>query len=379
MPDPLATLVPTALDTGPGPRVSLAPAAPVAGATGADARGDSVTISLGGAPRDLLASLAQTAPPPKPLSDGWRDDAGRGVGTNLGDTEAALHLFYARHPELGGRPPAPGTDAAKELDGLRLTQFAADAATRTDGAESHWTSFGSRSVKVGADDRATALAILGQQHPELGGKPPAKGTPLADDLKRLEVDVAQNKYNATIDAALAAHPTAGIDAKTFKSLLVQESGLDPNVGTNHAGYTGIAQLGSDLATKAQANDPSTAIPIAAEALHGKAAYLEKHVFPDFQLDATDKTKFILGAYNGGEGTMQKAMSTYRAEHPAKPAGKPVPKPAPTPITWDDILSPHDDITKSPVYQAVPPAWGQTAKYHEIGDYANDIVSRATQP
>ena len=230
--------------------------------------------------RTQLAALDPTEATPPPADQGWNDRQ-RGVNRNLGDTESALQLFYQRHPSLQGRPPTDGTPEADELKDLHLWADSQRLGRTPDPAETHWSDANDdRAITVTKADRETAHQIYFQQHPELNGRAPKAGSALDQQLQTLTKNVAQNRYNATIDQAVRRYPTEGVDAKTLKSLLVEESGLNPNVGTNSAGYTGIAQLGPDLASTSVANDPLQAIPLAAKALKGKAAYLDG-VFPKY--------------------------------------------------------------------------------------------------
>jgi soluble lytic murein transglycosylase-like protein len=111
----------------------------------------------------------------------------------------------------------------------------------------------------------------------------------------------------------------GLSPSVLKALLVQESGLDPTV-INGYGYAGIAQIGRDEAREVglyvgfagsssdERLNPRKAIPAAARLLDLKAQRLGQAVFSRYgQPEGIEYWKFVLAAYNGGEGTIALAM------------------------------------------------------------------------
>ena len=117
----------------------------------------------------------------------------------------------------------------------------------------------------------------------------------------------------------AASWCPGLSPTILKALLARESGFDPNV-INQYGYAGIAQLGAQEARAAglrvgipgsgfdERLNPNKAIPAAAKLLGIKLQRLWDSGFAQYgQPEGPELWKFVLGAYNGGEGTITLAM------------------------------------------------------------------------
>jgi hypothetical protein len=130
------------------------------------------------------------------------------------------------------------------------------------------------------------------------------------------------KYDDLIVNAVEWCP--GLSPAILKSLLAQESNFNPDV-INKYGYAGIAQFGRSEAHEVglkvgiagtssdERLNPSKAIPAAARLLNIKAERLGEMAFSKYgQPEGTEFWKFVLAAYNGGEGTVTLAMGhAYR--------------------------------------------------------------------
>jgi hypothetical protein len=240
------------------------------------------------------------------------------------------------------------------------------------------TSVGNRNVTVTAADRADAAKLYADL-------PADKRTPA--ELTVLRNDVAQNKYDSTINAAVTATrlraPDAAIDPMIVKSLLYQESNFRADPG-NRGNYQGIAQMGSAEArshgltvnaTVDERLDPTKAIGAVPKILsdYDYAIPYSKYVKEGLGVtpQGDDRAKFYLAAYNGGTGTVSAAMRIAAAD------GK-------NPLDFQNLLAqPGQSIESSPLYKAIDtvlrkdaPSIDPTEKYDEISKYANDIVARA---
>ncbi len=260
-----------------------------------------------------------------------------------------------------------------------------------DPAETDWQRIiGDRDVKITQDDRVAAE----QRFRALNNRAPTPADAVA--LTALQREVAQNKFDETLDAAVAAHPLA--DAAILKSLLYQESDLNGKEGVNPFGYAGIAQLGEAEARAAGLTvnehfddrlDPLKAIGAAAFTLERKDMALQ-HAFKSYGQPAGDeRLKFDLAAYNGGEGTIGIAMhlayekGLKQAEASGLSGDAATAAAQKYATVFDNLLEPKNDISQFPLYQAADVALGKygcdpNEKYHEISQYADDIVTRARQ-
>jgi hypothetical protein len=240
------------------------------------------------------------------------------------------------------------------------------------------TSIGNRNVTVTPEDVAAAQKLYAEL-------PAAERTPAA--LRALERDVAQNKYDAAIDSAVAdtrlRAPDAAIDPLIVKSLLYQESNMQANPNA-HGAYRGIAQIGKGEArasgltvdgTTDDRLDPVKAISAVPKILerYDYALPYSKYVKEGLGTmpQGDDRARFYLAAYNGGPGTISEAMKLAAAD------GK-------NPLDFQNLLAqPGQPIEASPLYRAIDdvlrkdaPSIDPHEKYTEISSYANDIVARA---
>jgi hypothetical protein len=204
-------------------------------------------------------------------------------------------IFYARHPEMLDQPLL--AEHAELID--------------------EWNNISARLVhpvltEVGSmqpgDLAGTGLSEYWTPFPEGPGQ--RVGNPAT--FGEASVD-----FDGIISRATEWCP--GLSPAVLKALLVQESGLDPTV-INGYGYAGIAQIGRDEArevglyvgfaggTSDERLNPHKAIPAAARLLDLKAQRLGQAVFSRYGLPAgIEYWKFVLAAYNGGEGTISLAM------------------------------------------------------------------------
>jgi murein DD-endopeptidase MepM/ murein hydrolase activator NlpD len=188
----------------------------------------------------------------------------------------------------------------------------------------------------------------------------------------------QNKFNEEI---YNATKDRGINPYILKSLIAQESGFKPEA-RNNGGYAGLTQIGGAAITTAGLNIgntkkvdkkwefdlkgderfiPEKSIEGGAKVLLAKMKSVDKLVFKNYTvpLSELEKYKFYLAAYNGGEGTVQKAYNASGI----------------TNATWDDIIKGKEN---SPLWGSIPESWGREGKYKEISTYPTEIIARATQ-
>ncbi|HEY0078953.1 MAG TPA: transglycosylase SLT domain-containing protein [Pyrinomonadaceae bacterium] len=201
---------------------------------------------------------------------------------------------------------------------------------------------------------------------------------------------ATERYDEVIARAVEWCP--GLSPAILKSLLAQESNFNPTV-VNQYGYAGIAQFGREAAREVglkvgvagtamdERLDPSKAIPGAARLLNIKAQRLGEMAFSRYgQPTGVEFWKFVLAAYNGGEGTVTVAMGhAYRAgmaQARAKGlAGTAAVSFARTYASqWENLKA---GGLNSPLAQATSRYFPDlaAAKYHEIGNYPTAIVAR----
>ena len=203
--------------------------------------------------------------------------------------------------------------------------------------------------------------------------------------------VSNSLYDEVIARSVGNCP--GLSPTILKSLLAQESNFRPTV-INSYGYAGIAQFGRSAAREVGLNvgiagsstderlNPQKAIPAAARLLNIKAQRLGETAFSKYgQPGGTDFWKFVLAAYNGGEGTVALAMgNAYRVG---------VEKARANNLVGADVVrfarnyaSSWENLkiggTASPLGQAAARYFPKIAaqKFYEIGNYPTQIVSRA---
>ena len=234
--------------------------------------------------------------------------------------------------------------------------------------------------------------------------------PVVRELPKVETDWTQgfgrsirnqNVFNEEIASALRNF--VFLPPEILKSILAQESGFAPQA-RNEYGYAGIAQLGLAEARfvglktgssrmgstkqgikarfdleKDQRFVPRLAIPGAALLLNAKASALEHGVVTKSgqQLigfstlgrpSGDDYWKFVSAAYNGGEGTILKALQfAYGGV-------------APDEVRWADMVkSPNGNIRRTPLWRAIAAVgMDPRVKFREISQYADNVLRRARQ-
>lgn len=200
----------------------------------------------------------------------------------------------------------------------------------------------------------------------------------------------ENLYNALIPDAIASK-WAGpppLPPLILKSQIAQESAFDPKA-VSPSGYVGLLQLGAEEAKsqglKLEPIDertiPEKNVPAGVGVLgikhgvvrnplglwdtpfaHKVADYYEEKGLPsDRQI-----WYLSLAAYNGGGGTVLKAMASAIDRDL-------------DPREWANLIGPVDDHKKSPLYAAIkdtypPSMWN--SKYREMSQYPIRILSRA---
>jgi soluble lytic murein transglycosylase-like protein len=212
-------------------------------------------------------------------------------------------IFQARHPELIGADLSQSPELLDE-----------------------WNDISARLVQPMLNDLA---ALQSSAAPGVSdrpfGAPPFGVPPSGETAPRVtgrDKMAAASALDPLIEQAVALCP--GLPPQLLKSLLVQESGLRTDV-VNQYGYAGIAQIGRREARELGLSvgvpgtesderlNPSLAIPAAARLLHVKAQRLTEMAFSRYGTPQGDEYwKFVMGAYNGGEGTITVAMGhAYR--------------------------------------------------------------------
>lgn len=185
----------------------------------------------------------------------------------------------------------------------------------------------------------------------------------------------------------------GLSPAILKSLLAQESNFNPTV-INQYGYAGIAQFGRDSAREVglqvgiagsemdERLNPYKAIPAAARLLNLKAQRLGDIAFSRYgQPDGAEFWKFVLAAYNGGEGTVALAMGhayrtgLARARVQGLVGYDAVSFARSYASKWENLRIGGED---SPLGLATARYFPllATSKYHEIGNYPTAIVARS---
>jgi hypothetical protein len=204
-------------------------------------------------------------------------------------------IFYARHPEMLDQPLL--AEHAELID--------------------EWNNISARLVHP-------VLAEVASVLPADPGGPGFSEywTPVPESAgQRFRNTATFNEASGHFDGIIsrATEWCPGLSPSVLKALLVQESGLDPTV-INGFGYAGIAQIGRDEAREVglyvglagsrsdERLNPHKAIPAAARLLDIKAQRLGEAVFSRYgQPAGIEYWKFVLAAYNGGEGTIALAM------------------------------------------------------------------------
>lgn len=185
----------------------------------------------------------------------------------------------------------------------------------------------------------------------------------------------------------------GLSPSILKSLLAQESNFNPTV-INQYGYAGIAQFGREAAREVGLHvgiagsemderlNPYKAIPAAARLLNLKAQRLGDLAFSRYgQPDGAEFWKFVLAAYNGGEGTVALAMGHAYRNGLARARAEGL-------VGYDAVSFARSFASKwenlrtggegSPLGLAAARFFPMLAvsKYHEIANYPTEIVARS---
>lgn len=280
-------------------------------------------------------------------------------------------IFYARHPEMIGRPLLKEhqelLDEWNEISALIVHPTLNEVGDALDSAEAEGVEEIARSATIGAVDNG-------------GGRVDISGA-------------ATTRFDDTIIRAVESCP--GLSPAVLKSLLAQESNFNPRV-INRYGYAGIAQFGRGEAREVglhvgfagSATDerlmPTRAIPAAARLLNVKAQRLSETAFARYgQPNGVEFWKFVLGAYNGGEGTVAVAMGyAYRtglAEARSRSlVGNDAVKFAKRYASqWENLKIGGEQSPLGLAAARYFPALA-VAKYHEIGNYPTQIIARAAR-
>jgi hypothetical protein len=185
----------------------------------------------------------------------------------------------------------------------------------------------------------------------------------------------------------------GLSPAILKGLLAQESNFNPVV-INQFGYAGIAQFGRQAAREAglqvgiagsemdERLNPNKAIPAAARLLNLKAQRLGDLAFSRYgQPNGVEFWKFVLGAYNGGEGTIALAMGHAYRDAMARARAKGL-------LGYDAVSFARSQASRwenlkaggetSPLALAAARYFPSLAlsKYYEIANYPTAIVARS---
>lgn len=203
---------------------------------------------------------------------------------------------------------------------------------------------------------------------------------------------ATHRFDDVIARAVQWCP--GLSPAILKGLLAQESNFDTDV-INRWGYAGIAQFGREAAREVglrvgvaggptdERLDPDKAIPGAARLLHLKAQRLGASAFSRYgQPNGVEFWKFVLAAYNGGEGTVTLAMGHAYREGMARARARGLVGPEAVAFArsyaskWENLKA---GGMSSPLGLAAARYFPSLAqmKYHEIGNYPTAIVARVS--
>lgn len=280
-------------------------------------------------------------------------------------------IFYARHSEMVGEKNLAGQpDLLDEWNSISalLVHPTLNEVSDILGANVQTVAVG------GAAEIQTAF--------ERASNSPVKNLPVQG--------VKNNLYDEVIARSVEGCP--GLSPHVLKSLLAQESNFRPDV-INSYGYAGIAQFGRTAAREVglsvgvagTASDdrlnPNKAIPAAARLLNIKAKRLGEIAFAKYgQPTGVNFWKFVLAAYNGGEGTVGLAMGHAHRVGVSKARAQG--------LVGEDVVrfarnyaSNWENLkiggTGSPLGQAAARYFPTIAaqKYHEIGNYPTQIIGR----
>lgn len=280
-------------------------------------------------------------------------------------------IFYARHPEMLDVPLTREhqelLDEWNQISALQVHPIVNEASDLT-GANVAGGELRGDGVMATAFDRAFGSSV---------------------HTKNIEGG-ATHRYDEIIASAVQWCPN--LSPAILKSLLAQESNFKPTV-INQYGYAGIAQFGREAAREVglrvgiagsemdERLDPSKAIPGAARLLNIKAQRLGEVAFARYgQPTGIEFWKFVLAAYNGGEGTVTVAMGhAYRAGMAQARAKGLVGTHAVGfarryASQWENLKAGGLDSPLALAAARYFPSLA-AAKYKEIGDYPTAIVAR----
>ena len=292
-------------------------------------------------------------------------------------------IFYARHPELQGEPltKQEWLDEWNQISALLVHPTINEVGDflganilggEIKGARQFASAFERAFQTPAVDGQASAgHASAGQASSGAGGT---------------------RRYDEVIARAVEWCP--GLSPAILKGLLAQESNFNPTV-INQFGYAGIAQFGREAAREVGLHvgiagsemderlNPSKAIPAAARLLNIKAQRLSEMAFSRYgQPNGAEFWKFVLAAYNGGEGTITVAMGhAYRTGLTEARAKNLVGTEAVSyarqyASRWENLqaggLSSPLGLAAARYFPTMA-----AAKFREIGNYPTAIVARAT--
>jgi soluble lytic murein transglycosylase-like protein len=281
-------------------------------------------------------------------------------------------IFYARHPEMKG--VAMTSENADLLD--------------------EWNTISALLVHPTLNEIGNYIGIDFQKDSNLSDTEKlnnAFANASKFNINAGDLSKTTTRYDDIIANAVLGCP--GLEPAILKSLLQQESAFNPSV-INKYGYAGIAQFGKPAAREVGLSlggingderlDPSKAIPGAARLLKIKAQRLGEMAFSRYgQPNGIDFWKFVLAAYNGGEGTVAVAMGHgYRvgmdkARQNGLVGMEAVSYARRYASNWENLKVGGTD---SPLGLAAARYFPKLAvsKYHEIGNYPTQIVARVSK-
>lgn len=303
-------------------------------------------------------------------------------------------IFFARHPEMQGEPLTHEHQALldewNDISALLVHPTINEVSDFLGMNVAGMPSGAERSAGTIQDAFARATMKPVNSTAGVGGIEGAAGLDGLSHIKGYG-GTKTGRYDEIIARAVEWCP--GLSPAILKGLLAQESNFNPTV-INHYGYAGIAQFGRPAAREVGLNvgiagtasderlDPTKAIPAASRLLRIKAQRLGEISFSRYgQPNGVEFWKFVLAAYNGGEGTVALAQGhAYRLGlSQARDKGL---------VGTDAVSFARNYASKwenlklgganSPLGLAAARFFPKIAeaKYHEIGDYPTSIVARA---
>jgi len=202
----------------------------------------------------------------------------------------------------------------------------------------------------------------------------------------------ENAFNAAILKGIKekwGELKPSIPALMIKSDIAQESSFDPRA-VSKTGYVGLMQVGKNEALSQglslepvdERYIPEKNILCGVGTMKTKFKVvhnpLETYGAEDFGINVAkyynEKGEpsdlqlwfLTLGAYNGGGGTVLRAMDYAITDHK-------------DPREWKNLTDPKDSIKQSPLYRGIVDVFGDklaTGKYYEMGKYPTEVLKRA---